>query len=136
MTQESLREVGPFEIEITPDMVRRWAGATYDKPLKSAEKGALAPPALLFWFTMMLRRDPNAPPREGDDAVQSTYDMETYRPIKVGEKLTLSGRLVRRYIKREREYSVWDIRFQDEAGREVARYQDEGLETYRKVGER
>jgi hypothetical protein len=53
----------------------------------------------------------------------------------VGEKLKASGKLVRRYIKREREYFVWEIRFHDEAGLEVAHYLQENLETYKKVSQ-
>jgi hypothetical protein len=125
-----LKEVGPVEIVVTPEMVQRWAGATYD------EAGGYVPPAMLFGLTMMLRWKSETPSKKGDDAVQSTFDLTTFRPVRIGEKLAVTGRLIKRYVKREREYTVSEFTFNDAAGEEVARYSQEGLDTYRKVGER
>lgn len=125
-----VKEVGPVEIEVRPDMLQRWAGVTYD------EAGDYVPPSMLFGLTMLVKWDPDAKPRETDDAVQSTYEVTTHRPIKIGEKLTLTGQLIKRYVKREREYTVSEFLFKDAEGKEVARYSQEGLETYKKVSER
>ncbi|MFQ5875839.1 MAG: MaoC family dehydratase [Dehalococcoidia bacterium] len=134
-------ELGPMKVEITPEMVRRWTDATGDQnPWHSEESpfgGAIVPPALLFGLSIKLRYDSGIQSwPEGDDAVQVQYNLHTNRPIKVGEKLTVTGRLMDRYEKRQREYFVWDIRFRDEAGEEVARYEHIDLETYLKKGGR
>ncbi len=130
-------DAGPMEALVTPDMVKRWAEITGDEELLRASAEALVPPALLFSLSVRLRKGiERRSSSGGDDAVQAQYRMETRRPIRAGERLTVTGQLLRRYIKREREYSVWDIRFRDETGKEVACYREEGLETYQKVGER
>ena len=126
-----------MEALVTPDMVKRWAEITGDEELLRVGAEAHVPPALLFSLSVRLRKSIERRSFSGgDDAVQAQYRMETRRPIRAGEKLTVTGQLLRRYIKREREYSVWDIRFRDEDGKEVAYYREEGLETYQKVGER
>lgn len=130
-------DAGPMGAIVTPDMVKKWAEITDDEVLLRAGAEAPVPPALLFSLSVRLRKDiERRSSSGGDDAVQAQYRMETHRPIRVGERLTVTGQLLRRYIKREREYSVWGIRFRDEAGKEVACYREEGLETYQKVGER
>ncbi|MEE9247099.1 MAG: MaoC family dehydratase N-terminal domain-containing protein [Dehalococcoidia bacterium] len=130
-------DAGPMEALVTPEMVKRWAETIGDEELLRAGAEALVPPALLFSLSVRLRKGiERRSASGGDDAVQAQYRMETHRPIRAGERLTITGQLLSRYIKREREYSVWDIRFRDEAGKEVAYYREEGLETYQKVGER
>ena len=134
-------DLNPIEVVLTPEMVRRWTEATDDpNPWHSEHSpvdSPIIPPALLFGLAIKLRYDSGILSwPEGDDAVQVQYNMQTFRPIKVGEKLKVTGKLVGRYEKREREYFVWDIRFLDEAGEEVARYQHSDLETYLKKGER
>ena len=126
-----------MEVVVTPEMVVKWAEITGDEGLLRAGADALVPPALFFSLSVGLRKGiERRSSSGGDDAVQAQYRMETHRPIRAGERLTVTGQLLCRYIKREREYSVWDIRFRDEAGKEVAYYREEGLETYQKVGER
>lgn len=130
-------DAGPVEALVTPDMVKRWAEITGDEGLLRAGAEAHVPPAFLFSLSVRLRNNiERRSSSGGDDAVQAQYRMETRKAIRAGERLTVTGQLLRRYIKREREYSVWDIRFRDEAGKEVACYREEGLETYQKVGQR
>ncbi|MEE9198245.1 MAG: MaoC family dehydratase [Dehalococcoidia bacterium] len=133
--------IGPMEVQITPEMVRRWTETSDDANPWHTEAspfgGPIVPPALLFGLAVKLRYDSGIMHwPEGDDAVQIQYNLHTARPIVVGERITATGRLVDRYVKRERERFVWDIRFRDEKGQEVARYEHIDLETYLKKGER
>ena len=134
-------DLGSIDVELTSEVVRKWVESMGDdNPWHAQDSpfdGPIIPPALLFGLAIKLRYDSGILSwPEGDDAVQIQYDMETYRPIRVGERLRVTGRLVDSYVKREREYFEWDIRFNDESGKEVARYHHTDLETYRKVGGR
>lgn len=133
--------LGSIEVYLTPDMVCKWVESMGDdNPWHAQDSpfgGPIIPAALLFGLAIKLRYNAGILSwPEGDDAVQIQYDMETYRPIRVGERLRVTGRLVDSYVKRKREYFEWDIRFTDESGEEVARYHHTDLETYRKVGDR
>lgn len=126
-----------MEVTVTPELIRGWATGTSDpRPLETGQQTYL-PPASLFHLALIFRRDNKIRSNSrGDDAVQSQYRMTTHRPIRVGDRLTIKGQIICHYTKREREYSVWNFRFIDESGEEVACYMQEGLETYAKAGEK
>jgi len=92
--------------------------------------GAVVPPlfqATLVGLRMMgTRHDTHA-------TVPTKLIQKNIRPARVGEKLTFSGTLVKKYIKRGMEYAVIESVIVDESGNEIRRVTDHFLLSLEKV---
>lgn len=116
--------LGPVQHHVTERMIRDYAEATGDKHLWHVGGappfgGAVAHPAMATIFsTRLLGRSGIDRPSGG---IHAKHEYEFLAPVRAGQTLTTTGRIVEKYIRRERKYVVCDALTVDEAGRPVAR---------------
>ena len=120
----------PVEFLATKEMVEMYAVAVDDRhpwyTESSPFNGRIAHPTLAT--TLGYRwREQHFPALGGERGypMQTKVEFEFYRPMKIGEKVIISGVCSDRYIKRGREYVVFTHDVTDETGQHVLRYTTE-----------
>ncbi len=116
------RYYGQHEIDITPELVRRYAESVEDhNPWYAGEspwRGPVAPPLVLHsevyryagWYL------PNV---YGN--LHAKQEWELYQPVAVGERVATRSTIVDRYVKRDREYVVNEVACFGQDGRMLNR---------------
>ncbi len=116
--------LGPVRHRVTARMIRDYAEATGDKHLWHAGGAppfgeTVAHPAMATIFsTRLLGRSGIDRPSGG---IHAKHEYEFLGAVRAGQTLTTTGRIVEKYIRRERKYVVCDALTVDETGRPVAR---------------
>ena len=116
-------EFEPIEITITEEMVERnaWANDDYnpwymeDSPFG----GRIVSPTFLMQFDPRLFYGYYAYPPGG--SLHAGEEFEFIKPLKIGKKIKITGRLVERYVKRGRDYFIAELLVVDEDGVELLR---------------
>ena len=131
-------ELPPIEFIVTPQMVQFYAEGVEDfhpwymyEMEDSPYEGSVAHPTmchivkLFFWQKYF-------PARLAGGRMHTRYDAEYFNPARVGEKLTVRGRMLDKYPKRGRHYLDSEFEITGEDGRLIARYRDTTLLAFRK----
>lgn len=116
-------EYESIEITITEEMVERnaWANDDYnpwyleDSPFG----GRIASPTILGSLSNRAIHAYFAPPPDGSFHAKQEY--EFFNPLKIGKKITVTGKLVDRYSKRGRQWFVHEFLAVDEDGTKISR---------------
>ena len=124
-------DLGSFEYEVSEALVRRHLEATHQSPYPEQGGQRLAPVSLLA--------------SDGIRLVEARYDisesvhagqrLEVLNPPIVGCRVTVRGRLVDKFEKGGRHYTVIETVSQDDRGRLLARGRMVGVVRYRPEGE-
>ncbi len=114
-------ELGRKEVLITDEMIRACAGAIESKHPWYFEDspfgGRIAPPTLFDNDTLRML-DENY---ERFGSLHAKQAWEFKHPAKLGKKVTITVRLVDKYIKRERPWIVMELLAVDDDGLEICR---------------
>lgn len=128
-------ELGPTEITFSPFASREYAHSNeLYHPFFHAGGPELhfAPPTMIHTGKLRLFRDA-CPGGKGPDArVHIEFDADFHEPVPTGKKLTLSGKVIDRYVKKGRTYirTVIEVRAADD-GRLLVSYTDTNLLAYK-----
>jgi hypothetical protein len=119
-------ELGPWLIEITPDVVRQYCEDWADPNplyLEGTSDGGppVAPPAFMAGLASfrLLGRKYNA-----QSTVGAQSEHENLKAIRVGETLRAEGRIVEKYIKRGLEYVIVEYTAYNDAGEPIRHSRD------------
>ena len=121
------------EYELTPDLVQEYAQGIDDRNPWFLQDwptlgGPVAHPALVAYQNLKLIKSKYSLA----GCVDVRHDVRFLRPVRPGQTIRLKGRLVDKYIKREREYVVVECLALDEDGQEVCRDRNTLLLRYQK----
>ena len=120
-------ELGPLEYDISEDFINNFANAVDDHDdwyMKSSPFGdRIAHPtfaatdyndlAFLTWGPLL-------------SGLHAKHSMELINPVKAGSTVKVSGKIVNKYIKRERKYIEMEYQVVDQDGQEIARHKYTG----------
>lgn len=116
-------ELGSREILIKRDLVERiaWANDDYNPWYmeRSPFGGRIAPPAVLSLYDAEVFYGYYAYPPGG--SLFAKEEFEYLKPVKVGKKYRMSGKLLERYRRKGRDFFVAGFSVTDENGVEVMR---------------
>ena len=103
-------ELGPVEYTMSRFIAREYGHANeLHHPCFQGLDDAIAPPTLVHIDKLRLYKIA-CPAGAGPSArIHYEFDAEIHAPIKVGTRIRSSGKVVRRYVKKGREYVVTDI---------------------------
>ena len=116
------KELESSSIEITPELVAKYTGGLagahrwYDGA--SPYGGPIAPAAILYYQPWW--RFPGWGLR-GRQGVNASADWEFYRSVRIGETLTLKGRILDRLLRRGRELVEMEMVATNESGDDVCK---------------
>ncbi|MBI2847110.1 MAG: MaoC family dehydratase N-terminal domain-containing protein [Chloroflexi bacterium] len=130
--------LGPLEILITPEMAKWWGDGSGDRNpwfTKSSASGRPVVSPTIFHALAYRLRTHAYPGKLENPTLHIQYEVETFKPVKVGEKITAKGKIVDKYIKRGRPYLAALYEFFDEKGDLVARYNYVTLLRYKREGQ-
>ncbi|MBI4307889.1 MAG: MaoC family dehydratase [Chloroflexi bacterium] len=109
--------LGPFEEVITPELAKRFADAVDStSPWFTAESpfgGPIAPPGLVETLAQGAR---GVIIRAEKGTVHAKTVLQHLKPVRVGSKIRIEGKLADKYAKRDKFYIVWESRVTDEQG--------------------
>ena len=115
-------ELGPIEYVVTPGLVEKYAEATGDRNpwffKDSPFGGKVAHPTIVGNDVLRLVETKYVHPL---GSLHAKQDFEIQNPIRVGAKLKSTAKVVERYVKKEREYTVVEMSIVDDKGVEVVR---------------
>jgi acyl dehydratase len=119
--------------ELNLDLVREYAQGIGDHNpwfLEDCQPlgGAVAHPTLIAYKNLQLVKSKYSLA----GCVDVSHEIQFLRPARVGQTIQLKGRLVDKYIKREREYLVVEYLAMDEQGNELCRDRNTLLLRYQK----
>jgi len=102
--------LGPVEYALSPFVVREYCHAVeLHQDFFQGSVDQIAPPTMIHLEKLRLYRFA-CPAGTGPDArVHIEFDATFHEPVRVGERVRVSGRVSDREIKRGREYMVLDI---------------------------
>jgi len=113
------RTLGPVAHHVTAEMIRRYAESTGDTHPDYAGPAPLAHPAMATIFSTRLMG------RVGIDrpggGIHAKHEYEFLAPLRAGQTVTTTGRVVSKELRRGRRYVVYETLTVDESGRAIAR---------------
>lgn len=131
-------ELPAIEFVVTPQRVQFYAEGVEDfhpwymyKMEGSPFKGPIAHPTMCHVFKVLFWKK-YFPARLTGGRMHVKFDAEYFDPAKVGERLTIKGRVLDKYLKRGRHYLDTEFNITGEDGRSIARYRDTTLLSYKK----
>ncbi len=131
-------ELPPIEFVVTPQRVEFYAEGVEDfhpwymyEMEDSPFEGPIAHPTMCHVFKVLFWKK-YFPADLKAGRMHIKFDAEHFDPAKVGEKLTIKGRVLDKYLKRERRYLDTEFNITSEDGHPVARYRDTTLLAYKK----
>jgi len=119
-------ELGPVEYTMSRFIAREYGHANeLHQPCFQGLDDAIAPPTLVHIDKLRLYKIA-CPGGAGPSArIHYEFDAEIHAPIKVGTRIRSSGKVVRRYEKKGREYVITDIEMRAaDDGRLLITYHD------------
>ena len=116
--------LGPLEIDMGKEAVKNRADLVQWEDRKFFEDRDIAPPGLTIVNHAKLKFMclPN-----NKSSIWAKSEHEFIKPFKVGGKVILQGRVVDKYIKRDRRYLVCEYETRDEAGELLMRSRETGV---------
>ena len=117
-------KLGPEEIDMSEEAVQQRVDLLQWKDRRSFESQGIAPPGLTIVNHAKLKFKclPN-----NKSSIWAKSEHEFIKPFKVGGKVILQGRVVDKYIKRDRRYLVCEYETLDEAGELLMRSRETGV---------
>jgi len=126
------QELDSMEVVFTEEDVRAFAAAIGDENPWYLEASPFGQPVChpaitadlairLFQQSSSKILGDNAPPRAG---IHAKAERRYTNPLPVGKRLTLQGKVVEKYIRRDRYYVVVEVWVVDEDGRNIVRIED------------
>lgn len=85
-------ELPPFAFELSPEWVREYVVAVEDKAISALDEGLVPPMAVAALGVRALLDGASLPP----GAIHLGQEMSFLRPVRVGERLSISARVVSR----------------------------------------
>ena len=133
-------ELDPVEEVLTPELVQ-WFAHSLDSPnedwycYESPLGEPIVPPSVIENLGLGMRGFLVAAP---GGSVHARIEVEHRKPVKVGTRLRLEGKLSEKYEKRGKYYLVWEVTARDESGDVVmvAQYANCALPEGQKVQQR
>jgi hypothetical protein len=125
--------LGPVEYTMSPFMVREYCHANeLHHEFFQGSRDQIAPPTLVHLDKLRLYRHA-CPEGTGPDArIHFEYDGTFHAPVKAGERLSVGGRVTKRYAKRGRVYVEIEMELRAAAdGRLLVEYHDTVILAYR-----
>ena len=117
-------EFEPLEFVVTPELNQQYLYAEEDFHPRYIEESDKGPPLIhpgILYNMSNNTRSPSfyLPPGWGE--VHAAEETEFINPARVGKKVRVKGKIVDRYVKKEREYTVVESLSVDEDGVEIIR---------------
>ena len=116
-------ELGTCEITLDEETVRGRTGLVQWEAKEPAEQGFAAPGITIAQHARMKFE---ALP-EMKVSIWAKSEQEFLKPMKLGSKIFIRGRVVDKYIKRGRNYMVTDLETTDENGEMLMRSRETGI---------
>jgi acyl dehydratase len=110
-------DLGTFEMTLDEETVKNRIGLVQWQAKGLAEKG-FAPPGITISHHARMKFE--ALP-EMKVSIWAKSEQEFLKPMKLGSKIFIRGRIVDKYVKRGRKYMVTDLETVDEAGEVLLR---------------
>ena len=118
-TIEVGQSLGPVTHHVTAEMIRAYTESTGDLHPDYLGAAPIAPPAMATIFsTRLMGRVGIDRPSGGIHAKQ---EYEFLAPLRAGQTVTTTGRVVEKTVRRGRNYVVYEALSVDESGRAIAR---------------
>lgn len=138
-------DLGAIEFDLTPLFVREFCHSSeMHQPefqngdgTEGSGSAGYAPPTVAHMAKMKLFQQA-CPEGSGPDArMHYTFQIEWFKPMRIGMRVRVSGRCQNRYEKREREYITFQLDIDDAHTKErLLRYDDITLVSFRRKSER
>lgn len=112
-------ELGPIQLVVTAEMNRAqwdWIPSGSHDTLSSLNSRWVDPSVLARNYARLLRSK-----HEAQGMVHVRCEVQSLRPVEIGERLTIKGRIVEKYFKKGRPYIVVESVTTDENGSVVSR---------------
>ena len=115
-------ELGPYEHTLTKASVQKYCSAVESRyPWQIEESGEripIAPPTILGNLSFRLlethfTRQPGT--------IHAKQELEFFHPIRLDRRVISKGRVLRKYLKRDKKWVVYEVHFYDETGLELGR---------------
>jgi acyl dehydratase len=116
-------DLGPFEMTLDDETVRGRTELVQWEAKGLAEQGLAAPGITISQHARMKFE---ALP-EMKVSIWAKSEQEFLKPMKLGSKIYIRGKVVDKYIKRGRNYMVTDLETVDEAGEVLMRSRETGI---------
>ena len=111
--------LGPVTHHVTAEMIRHFGLATGDAHPDYQGEAPIAPPAMATIFsTRLMGRVGIDRPSGG---IHARQEYEFLSPLRAGQRVTTTGRVVEKTVRRGRNYVVYETLMVEEAGRPIAR---------------
>ncbi len=116
----------PVEVELTTDMVGRYAATVQDETpwYGSAFDTPIAPPALI---SILSGKPMDATYEPVSGGIHASQEFELLQPLVIGSTITTSGTVVDKFDKRGRTYVILETEYHDQDGNLVARGRSESV---------
>jgi len=134
-------EFGPLEYVFTPEKVRYYCEAVEDLhpwylyEIEDSPFGGPVVPPIMYNQAKIDLWTKYFPGKPENSHMHIMYNCEFFDPARVGEKITMQGKILANYMKRGRRYVDSEYDFYGEDGRKIAHYLHSILITIRKEGE-
>jgi len=106
----------PLQFDVTESRVRDFLNATGNTDPAYGPESGRAPSMLAAVYLVDLLKARNSPP----GGIHAKQSIRFSRALRVGERLSLSGEVVEKYVRRDRPYVVSGFTAADESGAVVA----------------
>jgi acyl dehydratase len=106
-------EMGPLEIVLDDNMVKKRADLVQWETQEKLEKLRFAPPGITIGYHAQMKFAALPDLRA---SIWAKSEHEFLKPMKVGSRIYIRGKIVEKYVKRDRNYVVADYETFDEDG--------------------
>ena len=106
-------EMGPLEIVLDDNMVQERAELVQWKTQEQLEKLGFTPPGITIRYHAQMKFAALPDLRA---SIWAKSEHEFLKPMKVGSKVYIRGKIIEKYVKRDRNYVVADYETVDEDG--------------------
>ena len=117
-------EVGPMELTLDEHSVGERAELVQWADRELMDKRRLAPPGMTIVEHARMKF---AALPEMNVSIWAKSEHEFLKPMKIGSKIFIRGRVVDKYVKRGRQYVVTEFETIDEAGEKLLRSRETGV---------
>ncbi len=114
-------EFGPVKVVVDERRVKNFVYAVddFDPAYLGGKGGRIAPPTVLG--NALLRITMTKYNWVGSSGLHARQEYEFFNPVAVGEEVTVTGRYIDKFIRREKEYMVLEAEARDSKGKLVLR---------------
>ena len=118
-------EVGPIEVELSEDKVKEYAEAIQWETSEGLVGINAVPPGITI--VEHARMNFSGEGAKLKAAIWAKSEHEFIKPIKIGSKVFIRGKVVEKYTKRDRNYAVSEYETVDENGDLLMKSRETGL---------